>query len=116
MSAEIKKVALNLRRFAIAIATHATENPSHTVHGIGLHPFDMERLGFDEGEEILPGIRIEADNGAPAAFRILCDGEHEENPAIEEYREMILGPRETEIVEQDDRELVEVGGPAETFA
>jgi hypothetical protein len=38
----------------------------------------MERLGFDEGEEILPGITIHADNGVTGNFRVLCDGEHDE--------------------------------------
>jgi hypothetical protein len=38
----------------------------------------MERLGFDEGEEILPGITIHADSGVTGNFRVLCDGEHDE--------------------------------------
>ncbi len=33
---------------------------------------------FDEGEEILPGITIHADSGVTGNFRVLCDGEHEE--------------------------------------
>ncbi|HLH13239.1 MAG TPA: hypothetical protein VKV16_00500, partial [Solirubrobacteraceae bacterium] len=51
---------------------------THTAYGIGLAHFDMERLGFDEGEEILPGITIHADGGVTGNFRVLCDGEHEE--------------------------------------
>ena len=45
----------------------------------------MERLGFDEGEEILPGITIHADQGVTGNFRVLCDGQHDEN--LEEVEE-----------------------------
>ncbi len=76
--AETSKIAKNLERFAQAVASHDRENPTHTAHGIGLAHFDMERLGFDEGEEILPGITIQADSGVTGNFRVLCDGEHDE--------------------------------------
>jgi hypothetical protein len=72
------KVAKNLERFAQAVAAHDRENPTHTAHGIGLAHFDMERLGFEEGEEILPGITMHADGGVTGNFRVLCDGEHDE--------------------------------------
>jgi hypothetical protein len=72
------KIAKNLERFAQAVASHDRENPTHTAHGIGLAHFDMERLGFDEGEEILPGITIHADSGVTWNFRVLCDGQHDE--------------------------------------
>src|SRR5476649_1033373 len=72
------KIAKNLERFAQAVASHDRENPTHTAHGIGVSHFDMERLGFDEGEEILPGITIHADGGVTGNFRVLCDGEHDE--------------------------------------
>jgi hypothetical protein len=72
------KIAKNLERFEQAVAAHDRENPTHTAHGIGLAHFDMERLGFDEGEEILPGITIHADSGVTGNFRVLCDGEHDE--------------------------------------
>lgn len=39
-------------------------------------PFDIERLGLDEGEQILPGIVLQADGGVSGAFRVLCDGDH----------------------------------------
>ena len=76
--ADTGKIAKNFERFAQALAAHDRENPTHTAYGIGLAHFDMERLGFDEGEEILPGITIHADNGVTGNFRVLCDGEHEE--------------------------------------
>lgn len=76
--ADTGKIAKNLERFAQAVASHDRENPTHTAHGIGMAHFDMERLGFDEGEEILPGITIHADSGVTGNFRVLCDGEHDE--------------------------------------
>jgi hypothetical protein len=72
------KIAKNLERFAQAVAAHDRENPTHTAHGIGLAHFDMGRLEFEEGEEILPGITIHADSGVTGNFRVLCDGQHDE--------------------------------------
>jgi hypothetical protein len=74
--ADTSKVAKNLRAFQIAINSHDRENPTHNAYGIGLAHFDMERLGFDEGEEVLPGITIHADGGETGNFRVLCDGDH----------------------------------------
>ena len=83
------KIAKNLERFAQAVASHDRENPTHTAHGIGLAHFDMERLGFDEGEEILPGITIHADSGVTGNLRVLCDGEHDENQDEVEEQEVV---------------------------
>ncbi|HEV7885801.1 MAG TPA: hypothetical protein VGO81_19665 [Solirubrobacteraceae bacterium] len=82
--ADTSKVAKNLRAFQIGINSHDRENPTHTAYGIGLAHFDLERLGFDEGEEILPGITIHADGGETGNFRVLCDGEHLEEREAEE--------------------------------
>jgi hypothetical protein len=76
--ADTGKIAKNLERFAQAVASHDRENPTHTAYGIGLAHFDMERLGLEEGEEILPGITIHADGGVTGNFRVLCDGQHDE--------------------------------------
>jgi hypothetical protein len=76
--ADTGKIAKNLERFAQAVASHDRENPTHTAHGIGLSHFDMERLSFEEGEEILPGITIHGDSGVTGNFRVLCDGDHDE--------------------------------------
>jgi hypothetical protein len=81
---DTSKVAKNLRAFQIGINSHDRENPTHTAYGIGLAHFDLERLGFDEGEEILPGITIHADGGETGNFRVLCDGEHLEEREAEE--------------------------------
>ena len=77
--ADTSKVAKNLQAFQIAVNAHDRENPTHNAYGIGLAHFDMERLGFDEGEEILPGITIHADQGVTGNFRVLCDGQHDEH-------------------------------------
>lgn len=75
------KIARNLERFAQAVAAHARENPTHNAYGIGMAHFDLERLGFEEGEEVLPGITIHTDGGVSGNFRVLCDAEHDEGRA-----------------------------------
>ena len=66
------------------MASHDRENPTHTAYGIGMAHFDLERLGFEAGEEVLPGITIEADGGVTGNFRVLCDAEHDEGQAESE--------------------------------
>ena len=78
------KIAKNLERFAQAVAAHDRENPTHTAYGIGLAHFDLERLGFDEGEEILPGITMHTDQGVTGNFRVLCNGDHDAELEAEE--------------------------------
>jgi hypothetical protein len=86
--ADTGKIAKNLERFAQGVAAHDRENPTHTAYGIGLAHFDMERLGFEEGEEVLPGITIHVDGGVSGNFRVLCDGQHDDER--EEAEEEIL--------------------------
>jgi hypothetical protein len=74
--ADTGKIAKNLERFAQGVAAHDRENPTHTAWGIGLAHFDMERLGLEQGEEILPGITLQVDGGQSGNFRVLCDGVH----------------------------------------
>jgi hypothetical protein len=82
--ADCGKVAKNLERFVQALNAHDRENPTHNAWGIGLNAFDIERLGFEEGEEILPGIVIQSDGGVTGNFRILCDGLHDSGEEAEE--------------------------------
>jgi hypothetical protein len=84
--ADTSKIAKNLQAFQIAVNSHDRENPDHTAYGIGLAHFDMERLGFEEGEEVLPGITIHVDGGTSGNFRVLCDGVHDEDE-VEEVEE-----------------------------
>ena len=86
--ADTSKIAKNLERFAQAIAAHDRENPTHNAFGIGLAHFDLERLGFEEGEEVLPGITIHSDSGVTGNFRVLCDGQHDEE--LEEVEEEVV--------------------------
>src|SRR5437763_13883425 len=86
--AEASKIAYLLERLAQGVAAHDRENPSHHTWGIGMTHFDIERLGLEEGEEILPGIVLQADGGVTGAFRVLCDGEHDEG--VEEEKEEII--------------------------
>lgn len=98
MPSPTEKIAANLRAFQIALNSHDRENPTHTAHGIGLAHFDMERLGFDEGEEILPGITIHADGGVTGNFRVLCDGDHLEEKEAEEAEVIDAVASETRMI------------------
>jgi hypothetical protein len=98
-----QKIAKNLERFAQAVAAHDRENPTHTAYGIGLAHFDLERLGFEEGEEVLPGITIHTDGGVSGNFRVLCDGQHDEAEAEEQ-----------EAVDAVAREEIPVSAPPRT--
>jgi hypothetical protein len=99
--ADTSKVAKNLRAFQIAVNAHDRENPTHNAWGIGLTAFDLDRLGFEEGEEILPGIVIQSDGGVTGNFRVLCDCQHESDRAEEaaepEPVEAVAGRREREL-------------------
>src|SRR5881397_1363718 len=82
--ADTSKIAYLLQRLAQGVASHDRENPEHHTWGIGMSNFDIERLGLEEGEEILPGIVLQADGGVTGAFRVLCDGEHDGEGELEE--------------------------------
>jgi hypothetical protein len=96
--AETSKIAYLLERLAQGVAAHDRENPGHHTWGIGMTHFDIERLGLDEGEEILPGIVLQADGGVTGAFRILCDGDHGQGIA-EEEEEVVDAVASEEIAE-----------------
>ncbi len=87
-----------LKAFQTALNSHDRENPTHNAHGIGMAHFDMDRLGFEDGEEILPGITMSADGGTSGNFRVLCDGQHDNAEEAEEQ----------ETVEAVSRDLVPV--------
>lgn len=93
---ESGKIAKNLERFVQAVAAHDRENPTHTAWGIGLSHFDMERLGFEEGEEIIPGITIQTDGGVSGNFRVLCDGQHDEGE-VETQEEVVEAVSSQEV-------------------
>jgi len=86
-----------LERFAQAVYAHDRENPTHHTWGIGMAYFDIERLGLEEGEELLPGIVLQADGGVTGNFRILCDGQHDSG-AVEEEEEVVEAVSSEEVV------------------
>jgi hypothetical protein len=102
--ADTGKIAKNLERFAQAVAAHDRENPTHTAYGIGLAHFDLERLGLEQGEEILPGIRVEVDGGVSGNFRVLCDGQHDEG-AVESEKEVVHAISTKAVPVSSPREL-----------
>src|ERR1700733_14999515 len=81
--ADTGKIAKLLRLVAQGVAAHDRENPDHNTWGIGMAYFDIERLGLEEGEELLPGIVLQADGGMTGQFRVLCDGQHDAEGEME---------------------------------
>ena len=81
------KIAALYERVAQGVAAHDRENPTHRTWGIGMAHFDIERLGLEEGEELLPGVVLQADGGMTGQFRILCDGQHD--AGLEEEEEIL---------------------------
>ena len=109
---QTSKIAHLLERLMQGVAAHDRENPAHHTWGIGMSPFDIERLGLDEGEEILPGITIHGDSGVTGNFRVLCDGQHDEAEESEEVevveavsRDMVAAPVMPGGGREDEREL-----------
>ncbi len=96
--AETSKIAYLLERISQGIAAHDRENPGHHTWGIGMAYFDIERLGLEDGEEILPGIVLQADGGMTGQFRILCDGQHEDGVS-EEEEQVVDAVAEQEVAE-----------------
>src|ERR1700749_762489 len=92
--------------FAQVVAAHDRENPDHNSWGIGMAHFDIERLGLEEGEEILPGIVLQADGGATGNFRVLGDGQHD--GAGEREEEEVVDA----VASEEIGEPVYVDGPA----
>jgi hypothetical protein len=97
--AETTKIGYLLERLTQGVAAHDRENPGHHTWGVGMAHFDIERLGLEDGEEILPGIVLQADGGMSGQFRILCDGDHEEE--LEEEEELVDAIAEQELAEEE---------------
>jgi hypothetical protein len=105
--ADTTRIGKLLEALANGIAEHDRANPDHSAWGIGMAHFDIERLGLEEGEEILPGIVLQSDGGQPGAFRILCDGVHDEELEEEEEEEIV----EAVAAEEELGEPVYAPGP-----
>jgi hypothetical protein len=100
------KIAALLERVSQGVAAHDRENPGHHTWGIGMAHFDIERLGLEEGEELLPGIVLQADGGMTGQFRVLCDGLHDEG--VEESEEEVV-----DAVAEEEFEVIPLHSPAE---
>jgi hypothetical protein len=98
MSDTTSRVAKLLRLISESVAAHDRANPDHHTWGIGMAFFDIERLGLEEGEEILPGLVLQADGGMSNQFRILCDGQHGQGEE-EEVEETVDAYSQQEIAE-----------------
>lgn len=106
------KIAKNMRAFRMAITAHGEQNPDHNVLGLGLSGYDIERLGLEIGEEILPGVPIQEINVTAGNFRVLCDGEHDEGIAGQARQAEPVDAVSTETVEIERVAPVEVGAPS----
>jgi hypothetical protein len=106
--ADASKIGALLQALARGVAAHDRENPDHNSWGVGMASFDIDRLGLEEGEEILPGIVLQADGGVTGAFRVLCDGEHDAE--LEAAEEEVV-----EAVASEEREL-EIARPVQAPA
>ncbi len=104
---DTNRIGKLLEALANGIAAHDRANPDHNAWGVGMAQFDIERLGLEEGEEILPGIVLQADGGQPGAFRILCDGLHDEESEEQEEEEIV----EAVGIEEELAEPVYAPGP-----
>src|SRR5438270_10723036 len=98
--ADTQKIGYLLERLAQGVAAHDRENPGHNTWGIGMAYFDIERLGLEEGEELLPGIALQADGGMTGQFRILCDGQHD-GDAVEEEEEVLDAVASEEVASEE---------------
>ena len=105
--AQSSKIAALFERVAQGVAAHDRENPDHHTWGIGMAWFDIERLGLEEGEEILPGLVLQADGGVTGQFRVLCDGDHDST--LEEEEEEVLDA----VASEETAEPVYAPGPGE---
>ncbi len=92
------KIAKLLQQVAIGVNAHDRENPEHNTWGIGMAHFDIERLGLEEGEELIPGIVLQNDGGQTGQFRILCDGQHDQG-GVEEEEEVVDAVAGEELAE-----------------
>ena len=96
--ADTGKIAYLLERVAQGVAAHDRENPGHHTWGIGMAYFDIERLRLEKSKKLLPGVVLQADGGVTGAFRVLCDGDHDEG-VVEEEEEIIEAIASEEIAE-----------------
>jgi hypothetical protein len=86
----------NFEAIAKAKADHNRQCP-FPPHTVRMNPFEIERMGWEEGDTIA-GLVLEADARlGTGAFRLVCDGL--EPPELEEEREAAVeAPTEPLVV------------------
>jgi hypothetical protein len=70
------RVARSLELVRQALAAHDRESVTHVANGVGVSAADMRHLGFVDGEELWPCVRVHVDGGRSGRFRVLCSGRH----------------------------------------
>lgn len=87
--------AKNFEAIAKAKAAHNASCP-FPPHTVRMNPFEIERMGWEEGDTIA-GLTLEADPGmGTGAFRLICDGMEPPELEIDEQVEIAapVGPVE----------------------
>lgn len=88
--------ASNFQAIAKAKSDHNRICP-FPPHAVRMNPFEIERMGWEEGD-MIAGLVLEADPAlGTGAFRLVCDGM--EPPELDEEREVpIEAPTEPLVV------------------
>lgn len=81
-----QRTAMNYERIVEAVARHRQQCP-FPPYAIRMHPFDIDRLGWEEGETIA-GLTLEADPAvSPEAARLVCERDEPRPHWVEEIVE-----------------------------
>ena len=96
---ETSKIAYLLERLAQGVAAHDRENPDHHTWGIGMAHFDIERLGLEEGEQILPGHRAAGRRRGDRRSSGSCATAMHDEGAAEQEEEVVDAIASEEIAE-----------------
>ncbi len=79
--------ARNFEAISKAKADHNRHCP-FPPHTVKMNPFEIERMGWEEGDTIA-GLRLESDgNLGTGSFRLVCDGT--DPPELEEREEDVI--------------------------
>jgi hypothetical protein len=78
----LNKEAKNFQAIYSAKKAHDVDCQS-AAKAIGLSYFDMERMGWEEGD-VVAGLPLTVDGGQAGGIRIICDGIHAGNHDSEE--------------------------------
>ncbi len=92
----MRAVAKNFEAITKAKSDHNRHCP-FPPHTVRMNPFEIERMGWEEGD-LIAGLTLEADPKlGTGAFRLVCDGMEPPELDIEEER-VIEAPAEPLVV------------------